>query len=105
MKKYAWTWTIKEECVEEYVRMHLNPWPEVVEAHEKAGFKNYSIFQNGRQFFYVFETEDVDAARQYCAEDEACIKWNKIAMSMIEADFGDRVETGIEYMPEVFYIK
>lgn len=49
--KLAWTWRVKEECLEEYVAMHLNPWPEVLEEHSKAGISNYSIFQNGNQFF------------------------------------------------------
>ena len=34
--RYAWTWTIKEDQVDEYVRMHLNPWPEVQDAEQKA---------------------------------------------------------------------
>ena len=105
MKKYAWTWTIKPEYVEEYVKMHKNPWPEIMEAHRKGGFKNYSIFRNGRQFFYVFECDDVDFARQYAAADEACRKWNDICMNMIEADFSENVETGIKYMEEVFYLE
>jgi len=105
MKKYAWTWTIKPEFVEEYVRMHKKPWPEIMEAHRIAGFKNYSIFRNGRQFFYVFECKDVDAAREYAAADEACRRWNDICMKMIDADFSERVETGIEYLEEVFYLE
>ena len=105
MKKYAWTWTVKPEYVEEYVSMHKNPWPEVVEAHKKAGFHNYSIFRNGNQFFYVFETDDEPYARQYCADDEACIKWNDIAMKMIASEFGDRVESGITYLDEVWYVE
>lgn len=104
MKKYAWTWNVKPEYVEEYVRMHKNPWPEIMEAHRKAGFHNYSIFRNGCQFFYVFETEDEPKARQGCAEDESCIKWNEIAMRMIESEFGARVESGIEYLEEIFYL-
>ena len=27
--KYAWTWTVKEDCVDEYVRIHANVWPNV----------------------------------------------------------------------------
>ena len=57
--KFAWTWTIKKESLEEYVKMHLDPWQDVLEEHNKAGIKNYSIFQNGNQFFYVFACDDV----------------------------------------------
>lgn len=51
--KLAWTWRVKEECLEEYVAMHLNPWPEILEEHSKAGISNYSIFQNGNQFLLL----------------------------------------------------
>jgi L-rhamnose mutarotase len=105
MKKYAWTWTIKEEYLEEYVRLHKNPWPEIMEAHSRAGFRNYSIFQNGRQFFYVFECKDIQYARDYVAQDEACVRWNNMCMKMMEMDFGSRVESGITYMGEVFYLE
>ena len=64
MAKYAWVWNVKPEYLDEYVRMHLNPWPEIMKAHSEAGFKNYSIFQNGTQFFYVFEC-DTDPAEAF----------------------------------------
>jgi L-rhamnose mutarotase len=105
MKRYAWTWTIKEEMLDEYVRLHKNPPRDIVEAHEKAGFRNYSIFQNGRQFFYVFECTDIDYARDYCAKDESCIRWNEVAMTMIEGDFGDRVESNINYLEEIWHVE
>jgi L-rhamnose mutarotase len=105
MAKYAWTWTIKEEFLEEYVRLHKDPWPEVVEAHREAGFRNYSIFQNGRQMFYVFETDDIQRARDYCAENEACKRWNDMCGGMIESDFSDgRIESGLSYLEEIFFI-
>lgn len=28
INKFAWTWKIKEEVLEEYVELHLNPWTE-----------------------------------------------------------------------------
>ena len=45
--KYAWTWKVKEEYLDEYVQMHLNPWPEIMEEHTKAGYRNYSILTIG----------------------------------------------------------
>ena len=63
--KHAWVWEIKPEYLDEYVRMHLNPWPEILEEHTRAGIRNYSIFQNGTQFIYVFECDDVKKAFEY----------------------------------------
>ena len=65
MKKYAWTWNVKPEYVEEYVNMHKNPWPEIMQAHSDAGIKNYSIFRNANQFFYVLECENIEKGEEH----------------------------------------
>ena len=105
MKKYAWTWTVKEECVEDYVKMHLDPWPEIMEAHRAAGIRNYSIFQNGRQFFYVFECNDVKSAMKYLDENEDCKRWNAITSGMVEGSFDLGAEEPVRYLREVFYLE
>lgn len=103
--KYAWTWKVKEEYLEEYVRMHLEPWPEILEEHTRAGYRNYSIFQNGNQFFYCFECEDVAAANAYIAGSEVCGRWNEITSKMVEGSFDFNEAEPIQFMPEVFYLK
>jgi L-rhamnose mutarotase len=103
--KYAWTWYVKEECLEEYVKMHLDPWQEILDEHSKAGIKNYSIFQNGNQFFYCFECDDVEAANNYIAKSEACNRWNAITSKMVVGSFDFNEAEPIKYMKEVFYLK
>ncbi|MCD8350038.1 MAG: L-rhamnose mutarotase [Planctomycetaceae bacterium] len=82
--KYAWTWKVKPERLDEYVEMHLEPWPEIMREHSAAGIRNYSIFQNGNQFFYVFECDDVPAAFAFIDKSEACQRWNAITSTMVE---------------------
>jgi L-rhamnose mutarotase len=103
--KYAWTWNVKEECLEEYVKLHLEPWPEIMAEHSKAGISNYSIFQNGSQFFYCFECDDVDAAFAYIAKSDACNRWNAITSKMVEGSFDFNEAAPIKPMQEVFYLK
>ncbi|GIP39464.1 hypothetical protein J31TS4_27440 [Paenibacillus sp. J31TS4] len=102
--KFAWTWTIKEEHLEDYIRMHLEPWPEVLEEHTKAGITNYSIFQNGNQFFYCFECGDVEAAFAYMADSGPCQRWNAITSQMVEGSFDFKEAAPIKPLPEVFYL-
>ncbi len=101
-KRYAWTWQIKPECLEEYVRMHREPWPEIMEEHRIAGYRNYSIFQNGTQFFYVFECDDIRAANAYIAQSEACNRWNAITSQMVVGSFDFSEAEPIRFMDEVF---
>lgn len=103
--KYAWTWKVKEEYLEEYVKMHLEPWQEIMDEHTKAGYRNYSIFQNGNQFFYCFECDDVKVANEYIAGSEACQRWNAITSKMVEGSFDFNEEEPITFMKQVFYLK
>lgn len=36
--------SLRPEDVEEYCKLHANPWPEVMAANRLAGLTNYSIF-------------------------------------------------------------
>lgn len=107
-QRFAWTWRVKEACLDEYVQMHLNPWPDMMEEHSKAGIRNYSIFQNGNQFFYVFECESREAANRafsYLAKSEVCRRWNAITSKMVEGSFDLGQDVPVEYLKEVFYLK
>ncbi|MDO8685131.1 MAG: L-rhamnose mutarotase [Clostridiales bacterium] len=103
--KYAWTWRVKEECLKEYVKMHLEPWPEVMKEHSKAGIKNYSIFQNGNQFFYCFECDDVEKAFKYIGDSDICREWSAITSKMVKGSFNFEETNTIKFMKEVFYLK
>jgi len=103
--KFAWTWTVKPECVEEYVKMHLDPWPEIMAEHRKAGIRNYSIFQNEKQFFYCFECDDLRSAFEYLDNSEVCQRWNAITSQMMEGSFDLGQDEPIKPMQEVFYLE
>ena len=103
--KVAWTWNVKEECLEEYVNMHLNPCPEILEEHSKTGIRNYSIFQNGNQFFYCFECDDLEAAFSYIAKSDVCKRWNAITSKMVAGSFDFNGAEPIKPLREVFYLK
>lgn len=103
--KFAWAWKIKEEDLDEYVKLHLDPWPEIMLEHTKAGIYNYSIFQNGNQFFYCFECDNVKKAFGYIAKSDVCNKWNAITSKMVEGSFDFNDDVPIKQLEEVFYLK
>ncbi len=107
-KRFAWTWNVKKKYLDEYVQMHLNPWEDMMEEHSKAGIRNYSIFQNGNQFFYVFECDGEEAAGKafaYLANSEICQRWNAITSKMVEGSFDLGQEVPVQYLKEVFYLQ
>ncbi len=103
--KYAWTWYIKEDQIDEYLRMHGNVWEDVLKDHTAAGIKNYSIFQNKNQFFYVYECDDMDYALNFIANSKACKEWDAITSKMVEGSFDWGNSGSFEFMEEVFYLE
>lgn len=103
--KYAWSWEIKEEYLDEYVNMHLNPWQDILNEHTKAGFRNYSIFQDGTKFFYCFECDDVNSAFKYIDNSEICKKWNAITSKMVKGSFDFAESEPIKFLKQVFFLK
>ena len=103
--KHAWVWNIKPEYIDEYVDMHLNPWPKIVAEHTMAGMFNYSIFQNGNQFFYCFECIDVKKAFAYLDESMDCIRWNKITSKMVEGSFDFSKDEPISFLKQMFFME
>jgi len=55
VKRFGQTLGVRSECVEEYRRYHASIWPEIAEAIEHAGIRNYSIFLLGERLFAYFE--------------------------------------------------
>jgi L-rhamnose mutarotase len=103
--KFAWTWNIKKDKVDEYVKMHGEVWESVLEEHNKAGIRNYSIFQNNNQFIYVYECDDINYTTKYIANSEACQKWDAITSKMVEGSFDWGDKNSVDYLKEVFYLK
>ena len=85
--------------------MHKNPWPEIMSEHSKAGIKNYSIFQNEKQFVYVFECDDVEKAFKHLADSEDCQRWNALTSKMVEGSFDFEESEPIKFLEELFYLK
>jgi len=103
--KFAWTWNIKEDCVDEYVKIHGKVWEDVLEEHTAAGIKNYSIFQNGSQFIYVYECDDVDFVQKYIGNSLACKKWDAITSKMVDGSFNWGDDNPVVFLKEIFFLE
>ena len=104
--RYAWTWRIKPNRIDEYVRMHKEPWPEIMREHSAAGIRDYSIHRDGNQFFYTFECDAVEAAFRYLAASDARAsagtrspaRWSKRSFDFDDAE-------PIQFLEEVFRLE
>ena len=78
MEKYAWKATIKDGKIEEYKSRHNNLWQEMKNTLEKAGIKNYTIWNVGNELFGYYECEfGTEFASKVQRESETVKRWNE----------------------------
>jgi len=76
-ERYAWKATVKEGCLEEYIRRHDEIWPEMTELLKEAGISNYSIWNCGNLLFGYYECEKGRAfAAKVQAESPVVARWD-----------------------------
>ena len=80
MKRYGQHATLKPEMVEEYVRLHSQVWPEVLQVIRECNQRNYSIYIDKNELFCYFEYtgNDYEADIQKMNESKVMQEWWKL---------------------------
>lgn len=95
---------LKPEKVEEYVELHANPWPELMDLLKKCNIQNYSISLRGTELYTYMEYvgNDYEADMQVMDASPVMQEWWKHSKPCFLYH-----EDGIYYddMREVFYLK
>ena len=68
---------VKEEKIDEYVKLHAAVWPEVLDMIKKCNIRNYSIYYKDNLLFSYFEYvgDDFEADMAKMAADVTTQKW------------------------------
>lgn len=91
--KYAWKSEVREGCLAEYKKRHDELWPEMAEVLEKAGIRNYTIWNLEQHLFGYYECDDVEFASRVQAESDVVRRWDESMTPLM---------TGTTAMQEVF---
>ena len=77
MKRYGSLIRVRPEQFEEYKRLHVHVWPEVLKRIEACHIRNYSIYHKDGFLFSYFEYvgEDYDGDMAKMAADPTTQKW------------------------------
>jgi len=60
MKRFGQVIELKPEGVDEYIRLHREVWPDVLEIISSCNLRNYSIFVKDNLLFTYFEYSGTD---------------------------------------------
>ena len=105
MERYAWTASVKEGKIDEYVKRHNEIWPELVDVLKAAGIKNYTIWNVGNELFGYYECEKgVQFAADTQAKSPVVDKWNEFMKDVMIMEMDP--ETGAQPMlKQVFFLE
>ena len=101
MEKYAWKATIKDGCLDEYIRRHDNLPQEMQDLLHEAGITNYSIWNVGNELFGYYECDSVEYAAKVQAESPVVDKWNEYMKDVMVMEM-DPVTGAQPLMKQVF---
>lgn len=93
---------VKPDRIEAYREAHAAVWPDMLEALDATGWRNYSIFlrPDGLVIGY-FETDDVQASLAGMASTSVNARW-QAAMADNFVDLAVPADQAFDYIPEVF---
>ena len=105
MERVAFQLRVRPERLDEYKARHAAVWPEMLEALSAAGWRNYSLFAraDGVLFGYL-ETDDFDRARADMEATDVNARWQAEMGEFFELPEGERPDTGLLRLEEVFHL-
>jgi L-rhamnose mutarotase len=83
-QRSAFVLRVRPDKLDEYVEAHRRVWPEMLAALRGAGIRNYTIFRHGNEMFGYFESDDLEAAAAYMAEQEVNTRWQDAMADLLE---------------------
>jgi L-rhamnose mutarotase len=105
MRRVCFLLQVREDRLAEYRERHRTVWPEMREALQAAGWRNYSLFlrEDGLLIGYL-ECEDFDAARAAIDATAVNQRWQAEVGGLFEDLDGQRPDQGMRPLEEVFHL-
>ena len=105
MDRVCFLLRVRPDRLDEYRARHRAVWPEMLDALRETGWRNYSLFlrDDGLLVGYL-ECEDFEAARAAMEERDVNARWQAEMAPFFELHGGERPDTGLERLDEVFHL-
>jgi len=96
---------VRPDRLAEYKERHRAVWPEMLHALSATGWRNYSLFldADGLLIGYL-ETADFAAAVAAMEATDVNARWQAEMAEFFELPSGDRPDTGLVRLEEVFHL-
>jgi L-rhamnose mutarotase len=104
MNRVGFQFSINQEKIEEYKKLHQHVWPEMLAALREAGWHNYTLFmrEDGLVFGYFETEESLSAAQAKMAEKEINTRWQEFMSPFTSGE--DRPDENFVELEEYFHL-
>ena len=105
MERVCFLLRVRPDRLDEYKARHEAVWPEMRAALTAAGWGNYSLFlrDDGLLVGYL-ETEDFAAAQAAMEATGVNARWQAEMAPFFELGEGERPDTGLQRLEEIFHV-
>jgi L-rhamnose mutarotase len=105
MRRICFTLQVRPDRLEEYRARHRSVWPEMRDALRRTGWGNYSLFlrEDGLLIGYL-ETDDFQVALDGMEATEVNARWQAEMAEFIDLPGGERPDTTMQPIDEVFHL-
>lgn len=105
MQRVGFMLKVRKDLLDEYRLRHKQVWPEMLEALNRTGWHNYTLFtaEDGRLFGYFETPEDFQAALDGMAREPVNDRWQSEMARFFEGT-GDHPDQLMEELDEVFHL-
>jgi L-rhamnose mutarotase len=105
MERVCFLLQVRPDRLDEYRARHRAVWPEMLAALRDAGWSNYSLFlRDGGLLVGYVETDDFAAAQRAMAATDVNARWQAEMAEFFELPNGERPDTGLTRLEEVFHL-
>lgn len=83
-KRYCLIIEVKEEHIKEYIKIHKEPWREMLQAIRDSGIKDEIIYFHKNQSIIFMECDDFEYCNTKLRATEVCKKWDELLVPWFE---------------------
>ncbi len=105
MERVCFLLRVRPDRLGEYKARHREVWPEMLGALRTTGWRNYSLFlrDDGLLVGYL-ECDDFEASLEAMEASEVNALWQADMAPFFELPGGERPDTGLDRLEEVFHL-
>ena len=103
MERFTWKARVLPGMLSEYIRRHDEIWPEMTEVLNRAGVRNYTIWNVGDELFGYYECDDIAHASRVQAESPVVDRWNQYMKDVMVMEFDPATGTSVRLLQVFFH--